>query len=64
MDFRGVTGLTIPAGSVNKISIDGVIYWNKEISDDSWLMLGFDRDGRYIQLIGNTGKYFPACVIG
>ena len=32
MDFRSVTGLTIPAGSVNKISIGGIVYWNKEIS--------------------------------
>ena len=35
MDFRSVTGLTIPAGNVNKISIGGVVYWNKEISAGS-----------------------------
>lgn len=35
MDFRSVTGLTIPAGNVNKISIGGVVYWNKEISASS-----------------------------
>ena len=29
MDFRSVTGVTIPAGSVNKISIGGVVVWNK-----------------------------------
>lgn len=32
MDFRNITGITIPAGRVNKISIDGVVYWNKAIS--------------------------------
>ena len=34
MDFRNVTGLTIPTGSVNKISIGGVVVWSK-------------NDGRY-----------------
>ena len=32
MDFRNITGITIPAGRVNKISIGGVVYWNKAIS--------------------------------
>lgn len=35
MDFRNVAGLTIPAGSVNKISIGGVVVWSKK------------NDGRY-----------------
>lgn len=29
MDFRSVTGVTIPAGNVNKISIGGVVVWSK-----------------------------------
>lgn len=29
MDFRNVTGVTIPAGNVNKISIGGVVFWKK-----------------------------------
>ena len=33
MDFRSVTGVTIPPGSVSKISIGGVVVWNKAISD-------------------------------
>ena len=35
MDFRSVTGVTIPAGNVNKISIGGVVYWNKPASDNA-----------------------------
>ena len=38
--------------------------YTTSINPYSWLMLAFDRDGRYIQLIGSTGKYLPACVIG
>ena len=32
MDFRNIINVTIPAGRVNKISIGGVVYWNKAIS--------------------------------
>lgn len=32
MDFRNIINIIIPAGRVNKISIGGVVYWNKAIS--------------------------------
>ena len=35
MDFRSVTGVTIPAGIVNKISIGVVVYWKKPALDFS-----------------------------
>lgn len=35
MDFRSVTGVTISAGIVNKISIGGVVYWKKPASNNA-----------------------------
>ena len=47
MDFRSVTGLTIPAGSVNKISIGGVVVWSKK-NDGRYKIL---KDGQLIDRI-------------
>lgn len=35
LDFKGVTGVTIPAGNVNKISIGSVVYWKKPASNQA-----------------------------
>ena len=47
MDFRSVTGLTILAGSVNKISIGGVVVWSKK-NDGRYKIL---KDGQLIDRI-------------
>lgn len=35
LDFTSVTGVTIPAGNVNKISIGSVVYWKKPASNQA-----------------------------
>lgn len=35
LDFKSVTGVTIPVGNVNKISIGSVVYWKKPASNQA-----------------------------
>lgn len=53
MDFSNIKALTIPEGDVVKITVGGVILWEKPASYKNWVLYSTEADGKTIY---NGGK--------